>query len=334
MTTYKGINGFAVQSVATDPSPSNEGQVWYNNASYAFKLATLTTSGTWASGGNVNNARYGAAQAGTATAAIIFGGLNTGGNNTTVNESYNGVSWTAGPLSLNTSRMGTRGAGPQTASIIYAGDQYPSPRYSVATETWNGTSFTTQPSMSTARSYVGQTGSGTQTAVLAFGGNTGGGFTSASESYNGSWTNTPSLNTTRGVTTGAGTQTAALSFSGNNPPAVFITATESWNGSAWTTLPASMNTGRGYASGTGLQTAALLYGGSSPGYTGATEAWNGTSWTTQGSMGTARATMSAGNSGTTSSALAVSGENAGGNVANTEAYTGPGSPTTKTITTS
>jgi hypothetical protein len=41
MTTYKGINGFAVQSVGSDPSPLNEGQVWYNNASYAFKLAVL-----------------------------------------------------------------------------------------------------------------------------------------------------------------------------------------------------------------------------------------------------------------------------------------------------
>jgi len=43
MTTYKGINGFAVQSVATDPSPLDEGQVWYNNATYAFKLAGLST---------------------------------------------------------------------------------------------------------------------------------------------------------------------------------------------------------------------------------------------------------------------------------------------------
>ena len=40
MTTYKGINGFAVQSVATDPSPLDEGQVWYNNATYAFKVTT------------------------------------------------------------------------------------------------------------------------------------------------------------------------------------------------------------------------------------------------------------------------------------------------------
>jgi hypothetical protein len=57
MTTYKGINGFAVQSVGSDPSPLNEGQVWYNNAGYAFKLASVTTAGAWATGGNLNTAR-------------------------------------------------------------------------------------------------------------------------------------------------------------------------------------------------------------------------------------------------------------------------------------
>jgi hypothetical protein len=57
MATYKGINGFAVQSVASDPSPLDEGQVWYNNATYAFKLARVTTVATWASGGNLNTTR-------------------------------------------------------------------------------------------------------------------------------------------------------------------------------------------------------------------------------------------------------------------------------------
>ena len=74
MTTYKGINGFAVQSVASDPSPLDEGQVWYNNATYAFKLAAVTTAGTFASGGNLNTARTRLAGAGTQTATVAFGG--------------------------------------------------------------------------------------------------------------------------------------------------------------------------------------------------------------------------------------------------------------------
>ena len=98
MTTYKGLNGFAVQSVATDPSPSDEGQVWYNNATYAFKLAAATTVGTWASGGNLNTARNNVASAnsGTQTAALAFGG-----SSGSASESYNGTSWTTTP-SLNT----------------------------------------------------------------------------------------------------------------------------------------------------------------------------------------------------------------------------------------
>ena len=77
MATYKGINGFAVQSVASDPSPLDEGQVWYNNATYAFKLASVTTAGTFASGGNLNTARARLAGAGTQTAGLGFGGFTT-----------------------------------------------------------------------------------------------------------------------------------------------------------------------------------------------------------------------------------------------------------------
>ena len=74
MTTYKGINGFAVQSVGSDPSPLDEGQVWYNNASYAFKLASVTTAGAWATGGNMGTARYRMGSAGSQTASLAFGG--------------------------------------------------------------------------------------------------------------------------------------------------------------------------------------------------------------------------------------------------------------------
>ena len=57
MATYKGIQGVSIQSLASDPS-LDEGQVWYNNATYAIKLAAVTTAGTWASGGNLNTTRW------------------------------------------------------------------------------------------------------------------------------------------------------------------------------------------------------------------------------------------------------------------------------------
>ena len=121
MTTYKGINGFAVQSVATDPSPLDEGQVWYNNASYAFKLATVTTAGTWAAGGNLNTARntLNGEKIGIQTAALIAGGYN--GAYLSITESYNGASWS--PVSsMNNNRIYAGAVGTQTAGLIFSGE--------------------------------------------------------------------------------------------------------------------------------------------------------------------------------------------------------------------
>ena len=132
MTTYKGINGYAVQSVATDPSPSDEGQVWYNNASYAFKYSTLSTAGVWASGGNLNTARSGMAGAGTQTAALGAGGYI--GPSTNATELYNGTSWTTNPTGLATARRYLMGCGTQAASLAIGGTVPPA---GTSTEEWN-----------------------------------------------------------------------------------------------------------------------------------------------------------------------------------------------------
>ena len=53
MATYKGIQGYTVQSLASDPSPVVTGQLWYNSASNVWKVVvddggyvvrTITTS--------------------------------------------------------------------------------------------------------------------------------------------------------------------------------------------------------------------------------------------------------------------------------------------------
>jgi len=55
MATYKEIQGFTIQSLASDPTASadTEGQVWYNTTSAVFKVVvddggytvkTITTS--------------------------------------------------------------------------------------------------------------------------------------------------------------------------------------------------------------------------------------------------------------------------------------------------
>jgi hypothetical protein len=71
-------------------------------------------------------------------------------------------------------------------------------------------------------------GAGTQTAALAFGGDTPA-VTGATEEYNGtSWTTSPKFKYSKIQLAGAGTQAAALGFGGNLP--VKQHATEEWTG--------------------------------------------------------------------------------------------------------
>ena len=110
------------------------------------------------------------------------------------------------------------------------------------------------------------------------------------------------------------------------------TATESYNGTSWTSVN-SLNTAREGLGGAGTQTLAVAFGGGPP-VGGATELWNGTSWTSNpNSLATARRVL--GGAGSQTAGLAFGGDpGPSGATAATEEFTGPGIPVTKTITTS
>ena len=184
---------------------------------------------------------------------------------------------------MNTARE-VVGAGTQTEAVAFGGSV---PPYTGATEEYNGTSWTTNPtSLNTTRANLA--GAGTQTAALAFGGYPGVGTanTGATEEYDGStWTSNPTgLNTARSELGGCGTQTAALGFSGN--PAPYTGATEEYDGSTWATSPGSLATGRAGLAGAGTQTAGLAFGGylGAPGDSNATEEYDGATWTAGGNL--------------------------------------------------
>jgi hypothetical protein len=328
MTTYKGINGFAVQSVASDPSPLNEGQVWYNNATYAFKIAARS-SGTWASGGNLNTARGGMYTAGTQTANLVSGGAPLGGGaGTDQTELYNGTSWTtSGAYPAATAAGG--GCGTQTAALGFTGAINANPPAVTTSAEFNGSTWTVGNPNNTGRRLLAGT-FGTQTAAIGVGG-----FSSDSaavESYDGTtWTTLTSLPATRGHAGAAGTQTAGIQFGDRN--ASPIASVLLYNGTAWTSAT-NMNTARFAQSGSGTQTSAVQFGGNTPTVTGATEEWNGTSWFNSGSMATARSNVGGSPAGTQAVALAAGGLAAPGNSNATEEYTGASNPVTKTITTS
>jgi hypothetical protein len=105
MSEYKGIKGFSIQSLSADPADPNIGQVWYNSTSGSWKVTSVTTAGSWATGNNLNTARATLAGAGTQTAALAFGGYD-GTANTGATEEYDGTNWATSPGSLNTARRG------------------------------------------------------------------------------------------------------------------------------------------------------------------------------------------------------------------------------------
>ena len=270
---------------------------------------------------------------------------------------------------MNTARRGMPGAGTQTAALAFGSAN---PGANGLTESYNGTSWTTQPTFSPRNGVAGGGALGTQTATLVIGAIPA---STSVESWSGStWSPSPSLNTGRGNSGVAGTQTAALVFGGRAPDS---TATESFNGTTWTSVN-SMNTARWAIGSFGTQTAAIATGGEPP--TAATESWDGTSWTTVASSNTVIAGRSgagiqtaglamggyavpattatelydgtswtsnpsglatargfAGSGGTQTSAIIFAGylPAGGGSLSNaTEEWTGPGVAVTKTITVS
>ena len=88
MSEYKKIHGIHIQALASDPSNLGSGQVWYNTTSNQLKITAVSTTGSWATGGNMGTGRYNLAGAGTQTAGLAFGGRTPSTTNAT--EEYTG----------------------------------------------------------------------------------------------------------------------------------------------------------------------------------------------------------------------------------------------------
>ena len=117
----------------------------------------------WTAGGSMTTGRHNSSAFGTQTAAIVAGGA-PGASVEVDAESYNGTSWTAAAnLIVNKGQAGT--AGTQTDGLVFLGNAA-NPTNTIG---WNGTSWFTQPSTSTAR-YGGSNGSTTLASAYYAGG--------------------------------------------------------------------------------------------------------------------------------------------------------------------
>tara|TARA_R100000458_G_scaffold54892_1_gene58365 strand:+ start:438 stop:1415 length:978 start_codon:yes stop_codon:yes gene_type:complete len=299
MATYREVKGYSVKSVSSDPANVKEGQIWYNSSTKVIKVAPNIAS--WASGNNMSNSRSTMGFFGSATSAISAGGpsstvgseeydgtnwtaggnLNTGRNyiggagasipsgrlfggrqapttQNDENESYNGTSWSE-EGDMNTARGMLVGMGTQAAALGAGGNTGPGPSggsNQAISEEWDGSSWSEGDNLNTPRAGAG--GAGTQTAGLCVAGQSSG-VTDEVEEYNGtSWTSVTSIPAGREGMFVWGTQTDAVVAAGAQPR---ISTTFSYDGTNWTTYPATVATSRNYGATGGANSTAGVIGG-------------------------------------------------------------------------
>ena len=127
--------------------------------------------------------------------------------------------------------------------------------------------------LGTIRSRAGGTlgSDSTQSAGMAFGGQNSTGLLNLNEEYDGSsWTAGGTMNRGASQCSYAGLQTDGISFGGTPP----TTATEHYNGTAWTNYPAMATARYALAGASGTATAAMGAGGYAPPDINSTEEFN------------------------------------------------------------
>jgi hypothetical protein len=328
MADYKGIKGFKVQSLASDPSNTLNGEIWYNTPSAALKVAVQGAAG-WATGGTLNTARVVTGGAGSQTAALAIGGANPPGTALNQVEQYNGTSWTELSADLNTSKKDAGSTGTTTSALTFAGN-YPPPG-ATQCESYNGTSWTEVGEINTGRWAGASLGANNGAAVYAGGQNAPLPVQPVSETWNGtSWTETNDLTTGRFSITGTGPTTAGLIAGGNiNPPTDYVPNVETYDGTSWTEttdIPTG-DANMGCAS-QGTTTAAFYFGGTTPGPGTGGYFWNGTAWSTAPTMTQAKSNL-AQQAGNQTAALSY-GSDPSSTVC--EEYNDPAPIVTKTVT--
>ena len=315
MAIYKGIQGYSVKKLSSDPTAADVvGQLWYNSADAKFKVA-VQAAGAWGSATSLIGERQSPGSAGTTTAAIAFGGLDTvppyAASTTT--EQYNGSTWTE-VADLGTARYVAGQAGSSSTSALYFGGiggtgAGATPPYAV-TESWDGTSWTEANDLNTPRFALA--GFGTQTAAVAAGG-TPPNMTNVEEWDGTSWSEGTDLSVARKNFGGFGTLTSGAVMGGRraSPEAAWINTLE-YDGTTWTE-GGDLNTGSfAFGAAGTTQTAGLIFARSTVGPPGVvvspkTEQYDGSTWTEVADMATTRQLASQ-NIGTSTAALGAGGE--------------------------
>ena len=292
------------------PSPSNNAKqtIEYDGTNWADANQLTRTGGDGANGFGIQ------------TAALCTGQSTTTGSPSasTLVEEYDGTNWASGTVTPTASAYGGSG-GIQTAGMIFGGGSDGSPGYPTkvtTTQGWNGTSWSAEPALATAR--MGTQGGpvGSNTASQLMGGSNGSTNLTNVENFDSSlntitaaaWASSGNMNTARSQIAGMGITTAAVAAGGLiYGPGAYQSVAEEYDGSTWTNIP-SMPVTLGFRSGAGTATAGLAIAGhdgtASP---TSTSEWDGSSWSAGGTVN-AGGIGSSGNGTQTAAWLAGSGE--------------------------
>ena len=335
MATYQDIKGLKVKYLSADPGTLRAGEVWYNSTTGTLK--GVVSFGAWSSSSPISTARLGSGQGGTATAGFIvsggpapkvqteefngtgwstgedvsvdsyFGGgagtLTAGlysggeyppGGNTGRTIEYDGTNWTTVTAYPQALKM-IASCGTQTAALYATGVLQP-PAGAKQTETreYDGSAWNAGGAYPTGLQAGNMTGA-SSTSALFMGGSTISPSLSAN-TYNGtSWSAAPDANSAAQSSGSSGIETSAIFFGGGPG---YLTTTQSFDGSTWTTEGAlatgvaSLPTGPMTASSSN---AFKVGGAESPGDTTSVEEFNksintvsGAAWASGGALGTAR----------------------------------------------
>ena len=137
----------------------------------SYTTATEEYGGSsWTSGGALPAARRNATGVGSQTAGLVLAGQSPPGAGVNTSFTYNGTSYSGGPTMIN-SRSDGASSGPNssnTSALVYGGSAG-APPYTVLlpTETYDGSAFSTAPSLSTGRDGQGSGGSSTEGVQVA-----------------------------------------------------------------------------------------------------------------------------------------------------------------------
>ena len=213
--------------------------------------------------------------------------------------------WAAGN-DLNTARNNMFGYGASASDTSMAGGYNGS--YQVLLEQYDGTCWSVENTIQTARSTESRTGAGTQTAALIFG---SAAVVTTSESWNGtSWATITGYTTARRASGGCGLSTAAINIGGSTAPGTNDSKlVEEWNGSSWSEK-ADINQARYSGDGMGNSTSALYVNGyvsGGPAYQQICESYDGSTWTEVGNTNSHHSTGGGSSNASNTSCLVYGG---------------------------